>query len=32
MINDKYVNFRLIPNQDLFHAYSSIKDGESGIC
>ena len=28
----KYVNFRLTPNEDLFHACSSIRDGDSGIC
>ena len=28
----KYVKFRLIPNQDLFHARSSIRDGDAGIC
>ena len=28
----KYVKFKLIPNQGLFHACSNIKDGESGIC
>ena len=28
----KYVKFRLTTNQDLFHARSSIRDGDSGIC
>ena len=28
----KNVKFKLIPNQGLFHACSSIKVGESGIC
>ena len=28
----KYVKFRLTPNQDLFHARFSIRDGDSGIC
>ena len=27
----KYVKFRLTPNKDLFHAHSSIRDGDSGI-
>ena len=26
------VKFKLIPYQDLFHARSSVRDGESGIC
>ena len=29
---EKYVKFRLTTNQDLFHARSSIRDGDSGIC
>ena len=28
----KYVKFRLTTNQDLFHARSSIRDGDYGIC
>ena len=28
----KYVEFNLTPSQDLFHAPSSVKDGESDIC
>ena len=28
----KYFKLKLIPNQHLFHARFSIKDGESGIC
>ena len=28
----KYVKFRSAPNQDMFHARSSIRDGDSGIC
>ena len=28
----KYVKFRLTRNQDLFHARSSIRDGDSNIC
>ena len=28
----KYVKFKLIPNQDLFHAHSNIRNSESGIC
>ena len=28
----KYVKFRLTTNQDLFHARSGIRDGDSGIC
>ena len=28
----KNVKFRLTTNQDLFHARSSIKDRDSGIC
>ena len=27
-----YVKFRLTTNQDLSHARSSIRDGDSGIC
>ena len=30
--NFEYVKFRIKPNQDLFHARSSIRDGDSGIC
>ena len=28
----KYINFRLATNQDLFHAHSSIRNGDYGIC
>ena len=28
----KYAKFRLAPNQDLFHALSSIKNGDCSIC
>ena len=28
----KYVKFTLTINQDLFHARSSIRDGDYGIC
>ena len=28
----KYVKFRLAPKQVLFHAPSSVNDGDSGIC
>ena len=28
----KYVKFRLTTNQELFHARSSIRDGDYGIC
>ena len=28
----KYVKFRLTTNQDMFHARSSIRDGDYGIC
>ena len=31
-IRKKYVKFRLTTNQDLFHALSSIRDGDYGIC
>ena len=30
--SEKYVKFRLTTNQDLFHARSSIRDGDSDIC
>ena len=30
--NLKYVKFKLLSYQDLFHTRSNIKDGESGIC
>ena len=28
----KYIGFKLVQDQDLFHARFSIKDGESRIC
>ena len=28
----KYVKFRLTTNEDLFHARSSVRDGDYGIC
>ena len=30
--SEKYVKFRLTTNQDLFHARSSIRNGDSDIC
>ena len=30
--SEKYVKFRLTPNQDTLHARSGITDGDSGIC
>ena len=30
--SQKYVKFRLTPNQDLLHARSVITDGDSSIC
>ena len=30
--SSKYVKFRLTPNEDLFHARSSNRDDDSGIC